>query len=76
MWQLPLGNPSQNNTKNHWQDNKVEYVFNKAYDVAGSHVAAVLFGPGDGDQTYPESDGGNLFGKTRDYIAKGGAGLR
>ncbi|WP_439389096.1 RICIN domain-containing protein [Ideonella sp. YS5] len=76
MWQLPLGNPAQNNTKNHWQDNKVEYVFSKVYDVAGSHVAALLFGAGEGDQTAPETDGGNLIGKTKDYIGKGGAGLR
>lgn len=76
MWQVPLGNWAQNNTTNHWQDNKVDYLFSKVYDVAGSHVAAVLFGAGEGEQTSPETDGGNLVNKTKDYISKGGAGLR
>jgi hypothetical protein len=75
MWQVPLGNWSQNNTTNHWQDNKVDYLFSKAYDVGNSHVAAVLFGAGEGEQTSPETDGGNLVGKTKDYNAKGGAGI-
>ena len=76
LWQVPLGNWSQNNTKNHWQDNKVDYLFSKIYDVANAHIAGMLFGAGDGDQTTPETDYGNLIGKTKDYAGKGGVGIQ
>jgi len=76
MWQVPLGNWGQNNTVNHWKDNKVDYLFSRINDVANAHVAALLFGAGNWDQTSPEFDGGNLFWKTKDYISKGGVNLR
>jgi hypothetical protein len=54
MWQIPLGNTkmrAQNNTWNHYQDNKVEWIFDdpgranlSAYVRAG--VIAFLFGRG------------------------------
>lgn len=76
MWQVPLGNWGQNNTVGHWKDNKVDYLFSKINEVADAHVAALLFGPGNWDQTSVETDGGNLFWKTKEYIGKGGVGLR
>jgi len=76
LWQIPLGNGNQNNTANHWQDNKVDYLFSRINDVANAHVAAMMFGAGQGDQTSPESDGGNLVRKTKDLASKGGVGLR
>jgi len=76
MWQIPLGNWAQNNTMNHWKDNKVDYLISRINEVADAHVAALLFGAGHHEQTSPETDGGNLFGKTKDYIGKGGVGLR
>ncbi len=43
-------------------------------EVAASHGAAVLFGAGDGAQTTPETDGGNLVKKVKTYAtARAGA---
>jgi hypothetical protein len=75
MWQIPLGNMAQNNTTNHWQDNRVDYLFAHLADVARSGVAALLFGAGEDQQTTPESDGGNLVAKTTANWQAGGASL-
>lgn len=72
MWQIPLGNMSQNNTTNHWQDNRVDWLFAHRADVARSGIAALLFGAGEGQQTTPETDGGNLVAKTTANWQAGG----
>jgi hypothetical protein len=36
-------------------------------EVAASHGVALLFGAGDGAQTTPETDGGNLIAKMKAY---------
>jgi hypothetical protein len=64
MWQIPLGNMAQNNTTNHWQDNRVDYLFAHLTEVAKSGIVALLFGAGESQQTTPETDGGNLISKT------------
>lgn len=64
MWQIPLGNMSQNNTTNHWQDNRLDWLFAHRAEVARSRIVALLFGAGMPDQTTPETDGGNLIAKT------------
>jgi hypothetical protein len=66
IWQIPLGNMVQNNTVNHWQDNRVDYFF--------SHLDQ--FGAAHGEQTSPETDGGNLINKTIANFQAGGALLR
>jgi hypothetical protein len=66
-WQVPVGNMSQNNTNQHWRDNRVDYFFGHMSEVAASHGVAVLFGAGDGAQTTPETDGGNLIAKMKAY---------
>jgi hypothetical protein len=76
MWQIPLGNMAQNNTINHWQDNKVDYLFSRIDEVADAHIAALLFGAGHHEQTSPESDGGHLIGRTITQWQAGGARLR
>lgn len=76
MWQIPLGNSAQNNTTNHWQDNRVDYLFTHINEVANAHVAALLFGAGHSEQTTPETDGGNLVRKTIDNWQAGGTPLR
>jgi hypothetical protein len=76
MWQIPLGNMAQNNTVNHWQDNRVDFLFSRLGDVADAHVAALLFGAGHPEQTTPETDGGHLIGRTITYRQGGGTGLR
>ena len=76
IWQIPLGNMEQNNTKDHYQDNKVDYLFTHINEVADAHVAALMFGAGWGEQTTPETDGGNLINKTINYWKSGGTPLR
>jgi len=75
MWQIPLGNSAQNNTTNHWQDNRVDYLFAHANDVAASHIVALLFGAGHHEQTSPETDGGNLVNHTTNHWQAGGTPL-
>lgn len=76
MWQIPLGNPAQNNTYQHYQDNKIEYVFQNANDVGSAHIVGLLFGPGDAPQTNTATDGGNLYNKTINLWNAGGAPIR
>jgi hypothetical protein len=75
MWQIPLGNMAQNNTTNHWQDNRVDWLFGHLAEVAASRIVALLFGAGEGQQTTPESDGGNLVAKTGANAQAGGTSL-
>jgi hypothetical protein len=75
MWQIPLGNMTQNNTNNHWQDNRVDYLFAHLADVAKSGIVALLFGAGGSEQTTPETDGGNLISKTTANRQAGGTSL-
>jgi hypothetical protein len=71
-WQTPLGNANQNNTPNHWQDNRVDYFFGHMDQLAGAHAIGAAFGAGAGDQTTPESDGGNFVNKAKAYVQGGG----
>ncbi len=47
-WQTPLGNANQNNTTNHWKDNRVDYFFAHPDEMAAAHAigAVVRRGPG------------------------------
>jgi hypothetical protein len=90
-WQTPLGNASQSNTSGHYEDNRVDYFFGGSAaqvgsgpavtvpshwaDLAASHVVGVAFGAGQGDQTMPDTDGGNLVSKTKAYATAGGQAL-
>jgi len=76
LWQIPVGNMAQNNTLNHYKDDKVDWLFGHMNQVANAHIAALLFGPGQQEQTTAESDGGNLISKTIAYRAAGGVALR
>ncbi len=76
LWQIPLGNMAQNNTNNHYKDDKVDWFFAHMDQVANAHVAALLFGPGHGEQTHLEHDGGNLVRKTIAYHNSGGTPLK
>lgn len=75
LWQIPLGNMEQNNTLNHYQDDKVDYLFSHMNDVADAHIVALLFGAGQQEQTSAETDGGNLINKTIQYWQAGGTTL-
>ncbi|MBJ6759985.1 hypothetical protein JGU66_04365 [Myxococcaceae bacterium JPH2] len=71
-WQLPLGNMSLNNTDNHWKDNRVDYFFAHADEVAAAHGVGFAFGAGALGQTTPETDNGNLAKKMNAYKVAGG----
>jgi hypothetical protein len=89
-WQTPLGNAKQDNTTNHYQDNRVDYFFGGSAatpesappvtvpshwsQLAASHVIGVAFGTG-GVQTSPETDGGNFVTKANAYFSSGGQAL-
>ena len=74
-WQVPVGNAAQANNDNHWKDNRVDYFFAHTAELAAAHSAGMFFGAGDGRQTTPESDGGNLIAKMKAYTAAGGQRL-
>lgn len=76
LWQIPLGNMAQNNTYQHYQDDKVDYLFSHMNEVADAHIVALLFGAGQQEQTTPETDGGNLINKTISYWQSGGTAIR
>lgn len=76
LWQIPVGNMAQNNTPNHYKDDKVDWFFGHMDQVANAHVAALLFGAGWTEQTTPETDGGNLIRKTIAYHNSGGTALK
>lgn len=72
VWQLPLGNSYQNNTYQHYKDQRVELLFSHMADVRDAHVLGLFFGSGEGAQTHVESDGGLLIGKAKQhYISRG-----
>lgn len=75
MWQIPLGNKSQNNTTNHWKDNRIDYLFAHLPSIRDAKTVALLFGAGNDKQTTPETDGGNLIAKTKEYATAGGVSL-
>ncbi|MFF4800317.1 RICIN domain-containing protein [Streptomyces sp. NPDC001351] len=76
LWQIPVGNMAQNNTLNHYKDDKVDWFFSHMDQVANAHVAGLLFGPGQQEQTTAETDGGNLINKTIAYHNSGGTALK
>jgi hypothetical protein len=76
LWQIPLGNMAQNNTLNHYQDDKVDYFFSHMSQVADAHVVGLLFGAGQQEQTSAETDDGNLINKTINYWNTGGIQIR
>ncbi|MFF1482579.1 RICIN domain-containing protein [Streptomyces sp. NPDC058301] len=76
LWQIPVGNMAQNNTLNHYKDDKVDWFFAHMDQVAKAHVAGLLFGAGQQEQTSVETDGGNLIKKAIAYHNSGGTPLK
>jgi hypothetical protein len=73
IWQIPVGNMSLDNTTDHWQDTRLDWLFAHLPAVGQAHIAALLFGAGAGGMTTPETDGGNLVAQTTAYWQSGGA---
>jgi Ricin-type beta-trefoil lectin domain-like len=76
LWQIPVGNMAQNNTTNHYQDNKVQYLFDNIGTVAKSHIVALLFGAGQQEQTSPDTDGGYLTSRALQLWQSGGEAIQ
>ncbi|MEV7021670.1 RICIN domain-containing protein [Kitasatospora sp. NPDC093558] len=72
VWQIPVGNMAQNDTLNHYKDDKVDWFFSHMDQVANAHIAGLMFGAGQQEQTTVETDGGNLINKTTAYHNSGG----
>jgi len=70
-WQTPLGNMQQNETADHYQDNRVDYFLTHTNELAAAHGVGVAFGPGAAGQTTPETDGGNFVAKANAYFSGG-----
>jgi hypothetical protein len=77
-WQTPLGNANQNNTNNHWKDNRVQYFFAHEDELAAAHALGVVYGAGASGQTVPglstdaNGDGGYLLSNANTYFSSGG----
>ena len=71
-WQLPLGNMSLPNIVQKWQDNRVDYFFTHAADVARTNAFGMVFGAGNSLQTNPSTDGGNFVTRVQQLAAQGG----
>jgi hypothetical protein len=59
-WQVPMGNQyfdTENNTPDHYQDNRVEYVFSHVGELVQSGLVAALFGQGGVNTYYYDADG-------------------
>ncbi|MDN3023510.1 RICIN domain-containing protein [Streptomyces sp. S.PB5] len=76
LWQIPVGNMAQNNTPDHYKDDKVDWFFGHMDQVADAHIAGLFFGAGWSEQTTPETDGGNLIRKTIAYDNAGRTALK
>lgn len=72
LWQVPVGNGSQNNTYQHWKDNRVGYFFGHMGQLAAANVFGIAYGAGNTAQTNPSTDGGVLVAKTKAYVKAGG----
>lgn len=71
-WQLPVGNMGLPDVDTRWRDNRVDYFFSHTAELAAAHSVGFLFGAGEGRQTTPETDGGNLLARLQAYKQAGG----
>jgi hypothetical protein len=62
LWQVPIGNQyfqSENNTNNHFQDNRAEYIFGHISEMIQTGIIGVMFGAGNaGSTTYNDAGDG------------------
>jgi hypothetical protein len=59
LWQIPIGNQVfkvENNTKGHYQDNKVQYLFSHLAELPRVGVTGLIFGAGTVDSTWSLDD--------------------
>ncbi len=70
-WQLPFGVPSDKpgGTPGHFRDNKVHYLFSHIQEFVDAGGVGAAFGAGAGDQTFVDTDGGQLAKAVKAYYA-------
>jgi hypothetical protein len=74
LWQLPLGDTHENNTRDHYRDNRLQWWFGpgSAAHLRATRDAGVigfLFGAGADGNTTQQSDGGLFYRLARRYEA-------
>jgi hypothetical protein len=69
-WQLPLGRPSERpgGHPGHYRDNRVRYFFSHPEEVVAAGGLAMMFGPGEDDQTTVVTDGDQLVDALEGYL--------
>lgn len=61
-WQIPFGVPSDTpgGTAGHYRDNRVHYIFSHIQEFVDAGGLGATFGVGTGNQTTPDTDGGQF----------------
>jgi hypothetical protein len=61
-WQIPFGVPSDTpgGTADHYRDNRVHYIFSHIQEFVDAGGVGAVFGVGTGNQTTPDTDGGQF----------------
>ncbi len=75
FWQVPYGHMGMPNDCDHYEDNRVDYVFDHPDELSAAGCVGVAFGAGTGCMTTPASDGGHFVERAGDYFAGGGTAL-
>src|SRR6185437_2640754 len=61
LWKVPVGNQyfdTENNTNNHYQDNRPEYIFNHVSELIQYGIVGAIFASGNGgNTTYTDASG-------------------
>ncbi len=61
LWQVPVGNQyfdTENNTNDHYQDNRPEYIFGHIPELIQSGIVGAIFAPGNsGNTSYTDASG-------------------
>jgi hypothetical protein len=64
LWQVPVGNQyfdTENNTNNHYQDNRPEYIFGHISELIQSGIVGAIFASGNaGNTTYTDASGDGI----------------
>ncbi|HEX8968771.1 MAG TPA: hypothetical protein VF937_12875, partial [Chloroflexota bacterium] len=79
LWQVPVGNQyfdTENNTNDHYQDNRPEYIFGHVAELVQAGIVGAIFAPGNaGNTSYTDADNDGLVNPasmcTTDGISSG-----
>ena len=71
-WQVPFGVPSDTpgGTPGRYRDNRVKYIFEHIDEFVAAGGVGAVFGVGAGNQTYPDTAGGDDGGQFRNAVTK------